>query len=278
MDSPATVKHLTQGFWSERTPLHDAASLGQLAQLQQLIDGGASVNASTVDNITPLHDACIQDHPQCVCVLLDAGAQVDVRNIHGSTPLCHACAAGSVESVKLLLERGASVNPSLTALTASPLHEACICGNSECVKLVLSKGALLEAFDIHFGTPLHAACSKAHLECALLLLNAGARVNATKFHETALHHAARMGEPDLIELLVEFGGDINVRDNLGHKPIDYTIPGSSSYLCLQQYESCPLSLQQLSRIALRTVLGTRALQVITKLNISQRLISYLCYR
>ncbi|XP_027007028.2 ankyrin repeat and SOCS box protein 13a.1 isoform X1 [Tachysurus fulvidraco] len=278
MDSSAVRTSLAEfGFWSEQTPVHKAASIGQAEKLQLLVDGGASVNAATADNITPLHDACIQDHPECVQVLLNAGAQVDVRTIHGSTPLCHACAAGSVESVRLLLDHGASVNPSLTALTASPLHEACIRGNQECVKLIISKGALLEAFDIHFGTPLHTACAKAHLECALQLLNAGARVNATKFHETALHHAGRVGREDLIELLVEFGGDVNVRDNLGRKPIDYTSPGSTSHICLQHYESCPLSLQQLCRITLRRVLGTRALQVITKLDISRRIISYLCY-
>ncbi|KAF7693907.1 ankyrin repeat and SOCS box protein 13a.1 [Silurus meridionalis] len=279
MDSPAVRAGFEDiGFWSERTPVHEAASLGQVENLQVLVESGASVNAATVDNMTPLHDACIQNHPECVRVLLNAGAQVDVRTIHGSTPLCHACASGSVESVRLLLEHGASVNPSLTALTASPLHEACIQGNPECVKLIISNGALLEAFDIHFGMPLHAACSKAHLECALQLLNAGARVNATKFHETALHHAARSGRTDLIELLVEFGGDINVRDNMGRKPIDYTLPGSSSHKCLQHYESCPLSLKELSRITLRHGLGTRALQVITKLDISQRIISYLSYK
>lgn len=38
---------------------------------------------------------------------------------------------------------------------------------------MIDKGALLEAFDIYFGTPLHAACAKAHFDCALLLLNAG---------------------------------------------------------------------------------------------------------
>ncbi|XP_027007030.2 ankyrin repeat and SOCS box protein 13a.1 isoform X3 [Tachysurus fulvidraco] len=238
MDSSAVRTSLAEfGFWSEQTPVHKAASIGQAEKLQLLVDGGASVNAATADNITPLHDACIQDHPECVQVLLNAGAQVDVRTIHGSTPLCHACAAGSVESVRLLLDHGASVNPSLTALTASPLHEACIRGNQECVKLIISKGALLEAFDIHFGTPLHTACAKAHLECALQLLNAGARVNATKFHETALHHAGRVGREDLIELLVEFGGDVNVRDNLGRKPIDYTSPGSTSHICLQHYET-----------------------------------------
>lgn len=62
-------------------------------------------------------------------------------------------------------------------------------------------------------------------------------MNATKFHETALHHAGRVGREDLIELLVEFGGDIHVRDNLGRKPIDYTTPGSTSHICLQHYES-----------------------------------------
>lgn len=70
-------------------------------------------------------NVCTQPHKSvCVCV------QVDVRTIHGSTPLCHACAAGSIESVKLLVDHGASVNPSLTALTASPLHEACIRGET----------------------------------------------------------------------------------------------------------------------------------------------------
>ncbi|XP_051545015.1 ankyrin repeat and SOCS box protein 13-like isoform X2 [Myxocyprinus asiaticus] len=203
---------------------------------------------------------------------------VDVRTIHGSTPLCHACAAGSIESVKLLVDHGASVNPSLTALTASPLHEACIRGNPDCVKLMIAKGALLEAFDIYFGTPLHAACAKAHLDCSLLLLNAGAKVNATKFHETALHHAARAEREELVELLVEFGGDVNISDNLGHKPRDYTKSGSPTNLCLLHYESNPLSLQQLCRIVLRTVLGTRALELVPKLDISQRIIDYLTYK
>ncbi|XP_073694373.1 ankyrin repeat and SOCS box protein 13-like isoform X1 [Garra rufa] len=288
------------GHWADRTPVHEAASLGRALQLKQLIEAGASVNIVSVDNFTPLHDACIQAHPKCVQILLEAGAQVDVRTIHGSTPLCHACATGSIESVKLLVDHGASINPSLTALTASPLHEACIrgeiarkkecfvfrflfshdicAGNPDCVQLMIDKGALLEAFDIYFGTPLHAACAKAHFDCALLLLNAGAKVNATKFHETALHHAARAERVDLMELLVEFGGDVNISDNLGHKPRDYTKPESPASLCLLHYENNPLSLQQLCRIVLRTVLGTRALQLIPKLDISQRIIDYLIYK
>ncbi|XP_004575310.2 ankyrin repeat and SOCS box protein 13a.1 isoform X2 [Maylandia zebra] len=261
----------------DRTALHEAASHGRTLQLKQLIENGASVNMVTVDNITPLHEACIQAHPNCARLLLEAGAQVDVRTIHGSTPLCNACAAGSLECAKLLLDYGAKVNPSLTALTASPLHEACIQGNPQVVRLLIASGAKLEAFDVHFGPPLHIACAKEHLNCVKELLTAGANVNSVKFHEMALHHAARVGMVEMIELLVEFGANVYASDNLGRKPIDYTTPASPSYTCLRFYESNPLSLQQLCRIAVRRMLGTRASEVLSQLNISHRINSYLQY-
>nr|XP_004575311.1 ankyrin repeat and SOCS box protein 13 isoform X3 [Maylandia zebra] len=261
------------GFWADRTALHEAASHGRTLQLKQLIENGASVNMVTVDNITPLHEACIQAHPNCARLLLEAGAQVDVRTIHGSTPLCNACAAGSLECAKLLLDYGAKVNPSLTALTASPLHEACI----QVVRLLIASGAKLEAFDVHFGPPLHIACAKEHLNCVKELLTAGANVNSVKFHEMALHHAARVSMVEMIELLVEFGANVYASDNLGRKPIDYTTPASPSYTCLRFYESNPLSLQQLCRIAVRRMLGTRASEVLSQLNISHRINSYLQY-
>ncbi|XP_026002032.1 ankyrin repeat and SOCS box protein 13a.1 isoform X4 [Maylandia zebra] len=264
-------------FWADRTALHEAASHGRTLQLKQLIENGASVNMVTVDNITPLHEACIQAHPNCARLLLEAGAQVDVRTIHGSTPLCNACAAGSLECAKLLLDYGAKVNPSLTALTASPLHEACIQGNPQVVRLLIASGAKLEAFDVHFGPPLHIACAKEHLNCVKELLTAGANVNSVKFHEMALHHAARVGMVEMIELLVEFGANVYASDNLGRKPIDYTTPASPSYTCLRFYESNPLSLQQLCRIAVRRMLGTRASEVLSQLNISHRINSYLQY-
>ncbi|KAM3836115.1 ankyrin repeat and SOCS box protein 13-like [Diretmus argenteus] len=266
------------GFWADRTTLHEAASHGRALQLKELVDGGASVNVVTVDNITPLHDACTQAHTHCAQLLLEAGAQVDVRTIHGSTPLCNACSAGSLECAKLLLQYGAKVNPSLTALTASPLHEACIRGNVDIVLLMITSGARLEAYDIHFGPPLHAACAKGHVDCARELLRAGADVNSAKFHQTALHHAARVdGAADMTELLVEFGGNVYASDNLGRKPIDYAAPGSPAQICLRFYEMTPLSLQQLCRISVRTTLGPRAPGVIGQLEVSPRIRSFLQY-
>ncbi|CAK6959999.1 ankyrin repeat and SOCS box protein 13a.1 [Scomber scombrus] len=265
------------GFWQDRTALHEAASHGRALQLRQLIESGTSVNMVTVDNITPLHEACIQSHPNCARLLLESGAQVDVRTIHGSTPLCNACSSGSLECVKMLLQYGAKVNPSLTALTASPLHEACIQGNVEVVRLMIASGAKLEAYDVYFGPPLHIACAKGRLDCVRELLNAGANVNSVKFHETALHHAARVNMLDMIELLMEYGANVYASDNHGRKPVEYTTPSSPSYVCFRFYESNPLSLQQLCRITVRRMLGTRASEVIGQLDISHRIHNYLQY-
>ncbi|XP_070405235.1 ankyrin repeat and SOCS box protein 13 isoform X1 [Nothobranchius furzeri] len=292
------------GCWAERTEVHKAASLGQTSHLQHLIQGGASVNVVAVDSITPLHEACLQGQAQCVRLLLDAGAQVDARNVDGSTPLCDACSSGSLECVKLLLEHGAKANPALTSRTASPLHEACMGGNSDCVRLLITMGACLEAYDLYYGTPLHVACVNERTDCVKVLLNAGgrealllanqrcdipnqeriwilllsAKVNAARLHETPLHHAAKAMRHDMVELLVEFGANIYARDQHNRKPVDYTTPGSLSATCLEFYETTPMSLQQLSRLAVRRTLGTTALKVIAQLDVPKLIIGYLCYQ
>ena len=62
-------------------------------------------------------------------------------------------------------------------------------------------------------------------------------MNAAKLHETALHHAAKVKHLGLIDLLVEFGGNVYATDNLGKKPIYYAGTGSPAYLCLEFFES-----------------------------------------
>ncbi|XP_039201696.1 ankyrin repeat and SOCS box protein 13 isoform X1 [Crotalus tigris] len=266
-------------FWAERTPVHEAARSGEIHQLQELIRNGACVNLVTYDSITPLHEASLRGQTRCVEILLAAGAQVDARNIDGSTPLCDACASGSIDCVKVLLSHGAKVNPPL--YIASPLHEACLNGSAECVRLLIEVGANLEAHDCHFGTPLHVACAREHLDCVKLLLNAGAvlrgaNVNAAKLHETALHHAAKVRNADLVEMLIEFGGNVYARDNRGKKPSDYT-QSNSSAKCFAYYERTPLRLSQLCRLSLRQALGRTALEKIPHLHIPTKLVEFLSY-
>uniref|UniRef100_A0A670YSR8 SOCS box domain-containing protein n=1 Tax=Pseudonaja textilis TaxID=8673 RepID=A0A670YSR8_PSETE len=275
-----------------RTPVHEAARDGEVRHLQELIENGACVNLVTYDSITPLHEASLRGQTRCVEMLLAAGAQVDARNIDGSTPLCDACASGSIECVKVLLSHGAKVNPPL--YIASPLHEACLNGSAACVRLLIDVGANLEAHDCRFGTPLHVACAREHLDCAKLLLNAGewlqgplrrsgegsdegANVNAAKLHETALHHAAKVRNTDLAEMLIQFGGNVYARDNRGKRPSDYSQSSSSTGKCFAYYERNPLRLSQLCRLSLRQALGRKALEKIPHLHIPAKFAEFLSY-
>uniref|UniRef100_A0A8C1Y666 Ankyrin repeat and SOCS box containing 13a, tandem duplicate 1 n=1 Tax=Cyprinus carpio TaxID=7962 RepID=A0A8C1Y666_CYPCA len=168
--------------------------------------------------------------------LIEAEVSVNIVSVDNFTPLNDACIQAHPKCVQMLLETGAQVgygtkvyfNEGLFSVI-TPLCHACAAGSIESV------------FDIYFGTSLHAAY--------------------------ALHHAVRAERVDLVELLVEFGGNVNISDNLGHKPRDYTKPESPTNLCLLHYERMLQS--QLCRIVLRTVLGTRALELIPKLDISQ---------
>ncbi|KAF3859623.1 hypothetical protein F7725_022022 [Dissostichus mawsoni] len=188
---------------------------------------------------------------------------------------------GQTSQLQSLILSGASVNV-VAVDSITPLHEACLRGQTQCkedcVKLLIAMGANLEAYDIYYGTPLHVACANEHTDCVKVLLNAGAKVNAARLHETPLHHATKNKQVEMVEILVEFGANVHARDHHDKKPVDYTTPGSPSATCLQFYETTPMNLQQLSRLALRAMLETRALEVIEKLDIPKLIIGYLCYQ
>lgn len=62
-------------------------------------------------------------------------------------------------------------------------------------------------------------------------------MNVARLHETALHHAAKANNLDMIELLVEFGANIYARDKHDKKPVDYTRPDTPAARCLQLCDS-----------------------------------------
>ncbi|XP_032364832.1 ankyrin repeat and SOCS box protein 13-like [Etheostoma spectabile] len=82
----------------------------------------------------------------------------------------------------------------------------------------------------------------------------------------------------MVEMLVEFGADVYARDQHNRRPVDYAAPGSPSATCLRFYATTPMTLQQLSRLAVRKTLGTRALEVMGQLHVPKLIIRYLCYQ
>ena len=97
-------------LWS---PLHCAASSGDVELVRVLVELKADINAQTRSAQTPLHVASYYDPPNCHKVaryLLEHGADVNARMESGATPLHRASEHGGVEVARVLIERGADID------------------------------------------------------------------------------------------------------------------------------------------------------------------------
>jgi len=91
--------------------LFEAAALGEVTHLAELLDEGADPNAFAPDGFTPLTLAAFFKHAEAARLLLDRGADVHQRARHEQIQVLpiHSAAAdgGSVEIVRMLLDAGA---------------------------------------------------------------------------------------------------------------------------------------------------------------------------
>lgn len=87
------------------TPLHWAASYGQMVSVQLLVAAGADVNSLAPDMITPLLLAAAGGHNEIVRLLLDRGASATHMDIVGNTALMYAAAGNHPHTCNELLSR-----------------------------------------------------------------------------------------------------------------------------------------------------------------------------
>jgi ankyrin repeat protein len=145
---------------------------------------------------------------------------------------------GDVSAVRLLLANGES----LTSLGDNlDLNGAAFHGHGRLCQFLIENGAdVNHALSDTGETPLHAALCKpdspAHTEVVRVLLTAGADPNRTTKPgvqtgcfmrdvrtkgETALHRAAAFGTEEAVQMLLDAGASVEVRDTAGDSPLTW---------------------------------------------------------
>ncbi|XP_026214537.1 ankyrin repeat and SOCS box protein 5b [Anabas testudineus] len=264
----------SQGSWADRSPLHEAASHGRLLVLHSLLAQGYHVNIVTIDHVTPLHEACLSGHVACVRALIKAGANVNATTIDGVTPLYNCCVSGSVGCMELLLQHGAYTNTVQTHFP-SALHEACKRGHSQCVESLLSHGADPDYEVSHLGSPLYMSCLNRHTACSKILLHRGASVNVGRESDSPLHAAVRQDCADQVAVLLDYGADVNLRDNNNQRPLVLAPSGGKTQQLLLEFDGSPRSLCQLCRLRIRNLIGPSRLKQLPLLPLPPLLTHYL---
>lgn len=130
---------------------------------------------------------------------------------HGNTPLYEAARAGQKEAAEWLLANGADADHT-NEWGDSPLNEAGSMGHWDVVWLLADKGANLTRTSEHGHSSLILSAVRHHSPEALAeLMRRGADINQRQWNQnTVLHEAARSGQGEVVQWLLEHGGvDVN---------------------------------------------------------------------
>ncbi|XP_044739630.1 serine/threonine-protein phosphatase 6 regulatory ankyrin repeat subunit C-like [Chrysoperla carnea] len=210
-----------------QTPLHKAIEKNDRVEIiELLLKHEADVNVKDRNDQTPLYVSIKNNRLEIIELLLKHNADVNVEDEDRNTPLFYAIQNPNLKITKLLLDNGANVKdyPEL-------LNIAVKRGCTEIVELLLQHNADVNATDENGYTALLSTLSDFYQDfCKLrpdrdsyvnnikrkitkLLLNHGANVDAeTRGGWTALHFAVYNGYSQVVEVLLEYNANVNVRE------------------------------------------------------------------
>jgi ankyrin repeat protein len=209
---PRIQERVNMGNLEGRTALHYAASSGDIALVQLLLNRGADIKTEDSNGITALHIAAKEGNMAVMQLLLNHGADTEAKTNTGRTALHYATDNGNKAVVQLLLERGADVEPKDDDKRTA-FHTAVEEGNAAVVQLLLNRGA-----DVHaryqFGcSALHIAVFSGSEAVVQLLLDRGAIVKDDG--ETLLHSAAMLGNKAIVQLLLDKEANMEAKNRFG---------------------------------------------------------------
>ena len=235
---------------SAPSALHPAIALGDEALVEALLERGCDPNARNGRGDTPLHLAVARESDAIVRRLIAAGANPGVANACGETALGAALARRSTLSRWLAWPNWPLP---LRTLRASDLPDAAARGDADAIARLLELGFAIDGEDAQGATALIRAAGAGHAALLLQLLDAGAdaaHVTRSGMHvlaaavaarreavvRTLLNHqvapdtriagggttltlACAVGEPRIVDALLEAGADANALDDHGGTPL-----------------------------------------------------------
>ncbi|KAF9873664.1 ankyrin unc44 [Colletotrichum karsti] len=210
--------------------LHDAIDHGDEATVVKLLLQRIDPNAPSLGSkTTPLRRALTRQLPSIATFLSMAGADLETRNEDGETALITAVKQNfSDKYISLLCDLGASLD-AVDALGCSAVHHAAMSPkeDDDTLAVLIYAGADVDRRDTGGRTPLIAAVQNYRFKSIEKLLEYGADLEARLQNgRTALHVAISMRSRPLVEFLSDQGAYLDRRVN-EHTALTFAIATAS---------------------------------------------------
>ena len=214
--------------------IHKAVAENSIQRVQKLIDEGANVNASGFEirhngKCTPLQVAAYKGYEDITELLILNGAMLEAKNQRGETAIHMAIEAKNSKIVYLLLKKGANIE-ARNDMNQTPLHLATQLGNCEIIQLLLDFKADINAIQTWktTKTPLQIAIIKDDVKATRILLKNGANPNLAPTNQLGfglipIHIGITLKVFDIVELLIAYNADLNLKDHRGYTPMHWAI-------------------------------------------------------
>ena len=227
-----SVDDIQDGHYS---PLFFASAKGYEDIAQMLIQYGANPNKAGRGGWAPLMVAAMHGQNKNITLLLNAGANPELQHVQGKTALMIALEFDKVATVNQLIQRGANVNArshNMHSTGKSVLSLAVEHGNIDVVKILLAAGANFNNKIFASEGPLASAIESGQNDMVALLLNhvpkiqknnnkwdsrnnRGNSKRANSARNSRLHHAAKFGTPEILQLLLAVEEKSKDKNNTG---------------------------------------------------------------
>lgn len=214
--------------WGE-TPLH-VASWCSPACVELLLEAGANPSLQQEDGQVPLHHVGLcekgPDRRKMVSLLCCTTIKdhINTQDVYGRPPILEFL--DDLECIEILLSSGARLDI-IDCAGKNIFHHVCLQGDFKLLRVLLHHSAkagevaLAAETDYSGNTPLIDALSNANIRCAMEMLaleNVGNIISKDGW--AAVHYAAKIGDPDLLEAVFHHSSFMMNMKTLDGKGVD----------------------------------------------------------
>jgi ankyrin repeat protein len=218
-----------KGLAQQATALSLAVQKNRIDIAQLLINAGANINALDHMHNTLLNTAVAQHAPiETIQFLIKNKANPNLKNSQGFAPIHFAIRSGKPEIIDLLLDNGSDREIKTGYPELTPLCLALSNKNYDLVKLLLRRGVKSDYPYCVAPTLLHYAARENDIKLMDLILEYNGNKNSKDDKDrTPMHYAASYGHAKIVDLLLKNKADFNVQDKWSKKPIDFARENAS---------------------------------------------------